>query len=146
MKIGPKTDASNYPEFELGHLENYARFWAKYLNDKYEDIEIKSIILCRLNTKFQEKIRKRFNKQWTTTKYAVVFEFTGCEDVDMEAVEFYPNEDYSGCQNFISEIKFAGHYGRNHPFIDDAFKRRVYRKELSDRCFPRVEIHTQARK
>ena len=131
MKIGPKTDASNYPEFELENLENYARNWAKYLNEKYKVIEIKFIYLCRLNIKIQKQLKSRWRKQWTTTKYAVIFEYTGCIGYDVRSVESYPIEGYGDCHNFISAIKFAGHYAGDHPFFDDAFKRRVYRKELS---------------
>jgi len=68
---------------------------------------------------------------WSTTKYAVVFEFSNCDKVYPQRVETYPNLEDGDCLRFIKELKFAGQYGGIHLFIDDAFPKRVYKDKAA---------------
>jgi hypothetical protein len=63
MKIEPTKNPAVFPEFHLGNFKGYAARWAEKLSDKFEQIEVVGIYVCRLNTAFEERMRSRIRKE-----------------------------------------------------------------------------------
>ena len=128
-----KNNPDDFPEFNLNQLERYANRWV----EKYSIIQIEKITLYLLNTEYQEKWLVRHSGEWPITQYGLVFEFSGCQDIDLQTLESYPNQEDDKCITALKEIKFADQFadqGR-HRLFDSRFIDTVYKKMPSKKNY-----------
>ncbi len=114
-----------FPEFNNTILKKYAKRWAK----KYRDIETEKIVLFRYNSDLQKHISIRWSKEAITTKYAIVFAFSGCKDIQLLKLDSHPNSEDDKCTTALKEIKFADQFASlgKHRLFDQAFPKAVYK-------------------
>lgn len=128
MKKSHQNSQQDFPEFRFTHLERYAKRWVQ----KYPNIQIERIILYRYHNKYEERVRVHSDDKWPITKYAVILEFSGCDEVSSADVESYPMEGDDECTKFMKEALHTGWHGDAHAFIDSAFFRVVYAQPTKD--------------
>lgn len=122
-----ENNPDDFQEFNLNQLQRYAKKWVK----EYSVIQIKKITLHRFSLKYSPK------------KYALVFEYSGCQDPDavdigcqefgLEPLESYPIEGEDPFITALKEIKHADQYADQgpHQLFDSSFFDVVYEKKPS---------------
>jgi len=165
MSIKPR---KIFPELNYAELRKFADTWVR----QFEYVSIKRIILHRVSTKAQEILRARWKEraalpyrrkhengeqnQWRTTKYAVIFEFSGCEELSSKRLWDEVNSKMSlaasdrskmlsfrdkrealvrgtavkddPCSVFFRVVKGAIGSKEPHPFLHSDFFKRVYER------------------
>jgi len=120
-----KSNSIVFREFHLDQLERYAKRWAK----NYSVTQIERIILYRYDSKRQERWRARQRVNFEVTKYALVFEFSGCTHINLATdLETVPNLDDDKCTFALKEIEHANSLVTN-PLFDDSFSDAVYKNK-----------------
>ena len=120
-----KSNSFDFREFHLDQLERYAKRWAK----NYSVTQIERIILYRYDSKRQERWRARQRVNFEVTKYALVFEFSGCTHINLGTdLETVPNLDDDKCTFALKEIEHANSLVTN-PLFDDSFSDAVYKNK-----------------
>jgi hypothetical protein len=119
------TESAVFPEFNDTILQKYAKRWAK----KYRNIETEKIVLFRYNSDIQKHILIRWSKEAITTKYAIVFAFSGCKDIELSKLDSHPILEDDKCTTALKEIKFADQFASlgKHRLFDQAFLKAVYK-------------------
>ncbi len=121
-----QNNKNDFPEFNLDQLMHYGRKWAR----DYSIIQIERIILCRYNSKSQERFKASQNVPFEVTKYALVFEISGCTNIDLKEIALgeYPTENDDECTTALKKIEFANQYADQgyHRLFDDSFIDRAY--------------------
>jgi len=114
-----------FPELNFDQLRHYAQNWVKQL-EKHKGVKILSVALYGYDSSNEARWRHKVRGNWPITKYAVIFEYTGCDNLNDVDVEGYPNENDDECTSFLKEIIHANQFPNYHGFIDDLFHKRVY--------------------
>jgi len=115
----------DFPEFNFSQMERYAKKWV----NKYSVIQIERIILFRYNSKYEERWRAKHNGKWAITRYALVFEYSGCKNTDLSSLNSFPNRDDDECTTALKEIIYANKL-EHRPEVwlfDEAFENTVYK-------------------
>jgi hypothetical protein len=124
-----KNNPNDFSEFNLNQLERYARKWVK----KYSVIQIERIILYRLDTEAVEGLQEWLTREVSITKYALVFEFSGCEHINFKTgktdLEIKPYNEK--CKVALRGILYADQLASQgtHQLFDDFFPKTVYDKK-----------------
>ena len=80
--LNPNQNIDEFPELDLTQLKKYAKKWIV----KYPMIQIVRILLHRIPTRGQEAFRDKKNSSWPTAKYAVIFEFSNCDELSIKNI------------------------------------------------------------
>lgn len=123
---------SAFKRLDLFQLQRYGNRWA----NKFSVIQIESIILYRHYSESAEvfgvKSKALFDVKTESTKYALVFEISGCTHINLMEIDLgtMPTDDDDECLKALKEIVFANLL-IPHPLFDPSFADEVYDDEPS---------------